>query len=247
MRVATPDLRGLGSLGNALVRAAHILGGGLVVRLDVRENGGVAPVGVDANAFLPVLEADIVDLDVALMRGGAVSAATVEFTEIGGEEVVDLYCPGTVVLEDFVGSVEGTTPVNSSDIVGTGLFDSGGIFANIFPPNIGDSAWATAMNAFRLIFANDDVRDGRSGFQDKDSIFFSSFVLTLTFAAASGTVKSHHASVKGARYDSSGREGGVASRGRQSSGDTGRRLHSRRWLRSRGCGGAYASRASRSC
>ena len=39
------------------------------------------------------------------------------------------------------------------------------------------------MLTFRLILANDDVGDGGPRFQDEDGVFFSSFILTLTFTA----------------------------------------------------------------
>jgi hypothetical protein len=57
MRYSPSNFRGFASLGDTLVCAADIIGVGLAAGLDVGENGGISPVGVDTDTDLSRLEA----------------------------------------------------------------------------------------------------------------------------------------------------------------------------------------------
>lgn len=159
LRVTTSNLRRLRAFRHAFVGTAHISSGWLAAGLDVGEDGSISPVTVDTRALLSVLETNIIDLDMPLMRRGTVPTCTVEFTEIRGKEIRNLHQPCAVVLNDFIFGVEGAATVDGGNIAGTRLLDRNSVFTDIFPPHICHSARSSAMYTFCLGFSDDHVGD----------------------------------------------------------------------------------------
>ena len=85
----------------------------------------------------------------------AVTAGTVELAKALNAEGVDLDGTGTVVLDDLVVGVFGTT----TDDVGltAGLLDGDSVLADVFEPNVVKVARAKAVYSLSLVGADNDV------------------------------------------------------------------------------------------
>lgn len=216
----TANLAGLAAGADTLVPAADIGSRGLAVGADARDGSSVAEVGVDADTFAAALHRNIGEGNMTRIGLGAVSACTVEFAKVGGEEVLNDNTASTVVLDDLVIGVESTTTDDVRDVTRAGLLDGDSVFADISPPDIPDSAGATAVDTLSLGSTNDDIADGSTALENEDGVGLSSLRLALTVTAASSTVEALHASVERARDDAGGSESRVAGRGRERGGET---------------------------
>lgn len=91
-----------------------------------------------------------------------------------------------------------------------------GTFANVCPPDVLDSAWATAVNSFSLVRTDNYVLNGSTRLQDEDCLRLPSLGLTLAFAITALPVVAFHSTVKCTGDYRGSRKRNVAARGRKS-------------------------------
>lgn len=103
---AAADLLGLVARGSALVLDASLLDGSGTGACD---GSNIAKVGVDTDEGLAVVCLHVLDHDVALARGLAVAASTVQLAKVNHSETVDRHRTDTVVLDNLVISASSTT------------------------------------------------------------------------------------------------------------------------------------------
>jgi len=82
-------------------------------------------------------------------------------------EPVDGNGSNTIMLDDLVVGSLRSTPLDQCISISK---DTQRILTYVSPPNILDSAGSKTMNTFDLVFANDSILEGRSGFEDEDSV-----------------------------------------------------------------------------
>ena len=102
----------------------------------------------------------------------AIAAAAVEFAKVLDVVVDDVYGAAAVVLDHLVGSVVGASADDPGLAAGLVVFDADGVFADVFEPDVFEGAVAVAVDAFGLVFADDDVLQCGSGFEEEDGVGF---------------------------------------------------------------------------
>lgn len=102
----------------------------------------------------------------------AVATAAVEFAKVLDVVVDDVYGAAAVVLDNLVGSVVGASADDPGLAAGLVVFDADGVFADVFEPDVFEGAVAVAVDAFGLVFADDDVFQSGSGFEEEDGVGF---------------------------------------------------------------------------
>lgn len=169
----------------------------------------VAEVGVNAGDGVTVARNDIGDGDRTLGLGGAVSAGTVELAKVLDAVVLDHNGSTTVVLDNLVVGVSGTS---ATDRGGPGaLLDGDSILANVLEPYVLKGAGALAMYTLSLVCADDHVSENSTSVQNEDSVLVSPF--SLSTASAFATVESDVTAIEGASDASSTSQGGSSGGG----------------------------------
>lgn len=140
----------------------------------VRNGAGIAIVGIDATQNTPVDGDDVVHNKVACPAVVlAVAAAPGNFAIVLDIEVLDVDGPEPVELDHLVGSMESAA---TNDVAcAAGLEERAkkgsvivpsfvrkwknlhGVLADVFPPNVDQSACASTMHTFGLVRANNDL------------------------------------------------------------------------------------------
>jgi hypothetical protein len=151
----------------------------------------IAVIAIDTSNHAPAHGPQSRDCDIARVHRVAVPATAVNFAKIVGVEVFDGDSSATVVLDDLVRGVEGSS---STDIRGAGgLLYGQGIclvlakhdvwtghgttFTYVLPPDILDSAGAHAVHAFNLVLADDYVLESATTLDQEDCIRVTAFVV----------------------------------------------------------------------
>lgn len=202
-RLARLDGRVLASLAGTRANLLGLLAGNgtLVLNADLldgrsassSDGGDVTLVGVDTSEDLSVEGLDVLDDDVAGAHLLAVTARSVELTEVDNSEAIDGDRSETVVLDDLVFSTSSTTALDESVTV---ALEGESILADLLPPDVLDGARTLAVNTLDLISANDDVLEGSTVLEDEDGVG----VLALDLASAlDATAVGLHATVEDAR------------------------------------------------
>lgn len=201
-RLARLDRRVLASLAGTRANLLGLLAGNgtLVLNADLldgrsassSDGGDVALVGVDASEDLSVEGLDVLDDNVAGAHLLAVTARSVELTEVDNGEAIDGDRSETVVLDDLVLSTGSTTALDESVTV---TLEGESILADLLPPDVLNGARTLAVNTLDLISANDDVLEGSAVLEDEDGVS----VRALDLASALDTAAvGLHAAVEGA-------------------------------------------------
>lgn len=183
------NLLGLLAGNGTLVLNADLLDGRSASSSD---GGDVTLVGVDASEDLSVEGLDVLDDNVAGAHLLAVTARSVELTEVDNGEAINGDRSETVVLDDLVLSAGSTTALDESVTV---ALEGESILADLLPPDVLDGARTLAVNTLDLVSPNDDVLEGSAVLKDEDSI--SVLALNLT-SALDTTAVGLHATVEGA-------------------------------------------------
>jgi len=124
---------------------------------DSGDGSSVSHVRVDADEYVAVGCTSTTDLDVPRWHLVAVATAAVQLAEVADGEIVDDDSTSAVVLDDLVLGTSGTAAVDGGRLVVTLLLDGEGVFADGFPPDIGDGAAALAVDALDLVGACNSV------------------------------------------------------------------------------------------
>lgn len=94
----------------------------------------------------------------------AVTAAAINLSESLGDEVLDVDCTPSVVLDDLVSR---TLRAAVENVGGTGALEDGeSVFADFLPPDVVDGARAVAVDAFGLVRPDDAVLQSCTAFED---------------------------------------------------------------------------------
>ena len=110
------------------------------VKAVVRVRRLVPDVGIDTDQLATVDGRHALHGDGARAVAAAVAARAVDFAVVLGVKVLDVDRAAAVVLDHFVGGVEGA----AADDVGRAVaFDADGVFADVFEPEVfeGAGAW----------------------------------------------------------------------------------------------------------
>jgi hypothetical protein len=115
----------------------------------------------------------------------AVTARAVQFSERVDCEVIDGYCSGAVLLDDFVlgtscaaagdrcvaVALEGQSVCSYVNIKLSSIMEYvSRTLAHCRPPHVCDCAGAFAVNSFYLVLANDDVAETTAILHDKNCV-----------------------------------------------------------------------------
>ena len=138
-RLTSRSLAGL-ALAVSLVTALVALALSLGVKAVVRVRRLVPDVGIDTDQLATVDGRHALHGDGARAVAAAVAARAVDFAVVLGVKVLDVDRAAAVVLDHFVGGVEGA----AADDVGRPVaFDADGVLADVFEPEVfeGAGAW----------------------------------------------------------------------------------------------------------
>lgn len=168
--------------------------------------------------LLALNSVDVVHDDVTSGHIVAVTAATVELSEVLDVEARDLKGTATVLLEDLVLSLEGTTAGDLGGLAIGLLLDGEGVLADSAPPDVGERAGSEAMHTLDLVGTDDHVGQGSAVLDLEDGVAVVTLFLT---GAGHAAVVHDHASVEALAGGNSldGAEGRSAGGGGQLGGD----------------------------
>jgi hypothetical protein len=86
--------------------------------------------------------------------------------------VDDINSTTSIMLNDFIRSMISSSTDNPRLRTSLVVFDTDGIFAHIFEPDVFECAVAIAMNTFGLVFANDGVFERGTCFEEEYCVGF---------------------------------------------------------------------------
>ena len=160
----------------------------LGVGADVLQGGSVAVVGVDASKFTTVDGSDAFDVDIALALLGAlvkismldypmsilpttyISARPVQLAVVLNIVVDDVDRTTPVVLNDFVGSVVGTTTDDPGFLPSYIILDTDSVLADVFEPDKLESTMAIAVYTFGLVLADNHIAESGTRVEQEYSV-----------------------------------------------------------------------------
>jgi hypothetical protein len=90
---------------------------------------------------------------------------------------------GAVVLNDLVLGMERAPADDIWRVARAGLLDGERVLANVLPPDVANRAGSLAVDALRLVLADDDVADFAARFDDENGVVLSRLCLALALAA----------------------------------------------------------------
>lgn len=137
----------------------------------------IAVVRVDPTQRPSINSNDIVEDD--MPRPGVsftVSTRSYDFAEVLSVEVRDGHSADAVDLDDLVCGCKGSAAGDGHVAVS---LESGGVLADILPPDVGDGAGAPAVDALGLVGPDDDVGDGGAVFENEDCLVLAGLFLLL--------------------------------------------------------------------
>lgn len=181
------NLLGLVAGGGTLVLNADLLDGRSTSTGDV---GDVTLVGVDSGEDLSVVGLDVLDNDVASAHLLAVTARSVELSEVNDGESINGDRSETIVLDDLVLSTGSTTALDESVTV---TLEGESILADLLPPDVFDGARALTVDTLDLVSTDDGVLEGGAVLEDEDGVAVAALDLA---SALDATAVGLHATVE---------------------------------------------------
>jgi len=140
-----------------------------IVRVHTRQDG-------------PARSDHVGDSDRSLGLARAVSARTVELAKVLSAVRVDDDITASVMLNDLVISILGSTPGDCR--CSRGLLDGDGIFANILEPDIPQSARAQAVDTLRLVCADNNILQSSALLKQENGVAIASLFLPMARSAS---------------------------------------------------------------
>jgi hypothetical protein len=101
--------------------------------------------------------------------------------------VDDVHGTTSIMLNNFIRSMISSSTDNPRLRTSLVVFDTNGIFADVFKPDVFECAVAIAMNTFGLVFANDGVFERGTCFEEEYCVGFACvFCVVLDMAGCGG-------------------------------------------------------------
>jgi len=177
---ACPALDGFSA---GAVANVHLTGCAGIVA-SVLDGGGISVVGVDASQCATVARLDTINVDITLALRAAVSAGAIEFSICVCVEVDNVDGTATIVLDDLVGGLVGTTSDDPGVLSGSVALDGDGVLANVLEPNELESARTAAVDTLSLVLSDDDVPQGSTSLEQEHSVSITTFSLVVASTRA---------------------------------------------------------------